>query len=67
MAITGINADKNHLLKFMSQAKINLQMMPTVFDKDGTDIVAVRGNIKSEDEQEIVVNIYVETGGYLFE
>ena len=40
--------------------------MPTVFDKNGTDIVAVRGNMESEDEEEIVVNIDVETGGYLF-
>lgn len=67
VAIIGTNADKNHLLRFMSQAKINLHMMPTVFDKDGTDIVAVRGYVDSEDEEEIVVNIGVETGGYLFE
>lgn len=59
--------DKNHLLRFMSQAKINLHMMPTIFDKDGTDIVAVRGYVDSEDEEEIVVNIDVETSGYLFE
>ena len=51
----------------MSQAKINLHMMPTIFDKDGTDIVAVRGYVDSEDEEEIVVNIDVETSGYLFE
>lgn len=65
--IVGTNADKNHLLRFMSQAKINLHIMPTVFDKNGTDIIAVRGYVDSEDEEEIVVNIDVETGGYLFE
>lgn len=65
--IIGANADKRHLLRFISQAKINLHMMPTVFDKNGKDIVAVRGNIDSEDEEEIFVNIDVETGGYLFE
>lgn len=67
VAIIGFNADKDHLLRFLSQAKINLHMMPTIFEKNGKDIVAVRGNIVSEDEEEIVVNIDVETGGYLFE
>lgn len=33
VALIGINTDKDHLLRFMSQAKINLHMMPTVFDK----------------------------------
>jgi hypothetical protein len=67
VAIVGINADKYHLLRFMSQAKNNLHMMPTVFDKNGMNIVAVRGYLDSEDEDEIAVNIEVETGGYLFE
>lgn len=67
IVISGINADKDHLLRFISQAKINLHLMPTVFDKNGTDIVAVRGNKESEDEEEIIVNIDVEAGGYLFE
>lgn len=67
VVIIGVNANKDHLLRFMSQAKINLHMMPTVFDKNGKDIVAVRRNIDFEDEEEIVVNIDVETGGYLFE
>lgn len=42
-------------------------MMPTVYEKNGKDIVAVRGNIDSEDEEEIVINIDFETDGYLFE
>lgn len=41
-------------------------MMPTVFDKNGTDIIVVRGIIYSEDSEEIVVSIDVESGGYLF-
>ena len=41
--------------------------MPTVYDRNGTDIVAVRGYIVSDTPEEIVVNIDIETGGYLFE
>lgn len=66
VSITGTNANKEHLLSFLSQAKLNLQMMPTVFDKNGTDIIVVRGIIYSEDSEEIVVSIDVESGGYLF-
>lgn len=66
VSITGTNANKEHLLSFLSQAKLNLQMMPTIFDKNGTDIIVVRGIIYSEDSEEIVVNIDVESGGYLF-
>lgn len=67
VSITGINADKNHLLRFLSQAKLNQQIMPTIFDKNGSDIVVVRGIIDSEDSDEIVINVDVENGGYLFE
>lgn len=67
VSIIGKNADKDHLLRFLSQAKLNQKVMPTVFDKNGTDIVSVRGSIYSEDEDEIVINIDVESGGYLFE
>lgn len=67
VSITGINADKNHFLIFLSQAKLNQQMMPTIFDRNGTDIVVVRGIIESEDSDEIVINVDVENGGYLFE
>ena len=41
--------------------------MPTIYDKDGVDIVAVRGYIVSDTPEEIEVNIDIETGGYLFE
>ena len=40
---------------------------PTIYDKDGKDIVAVRGYIVSDAPDEIVVNIDIEMGGYLFE
>ena len=42
-------------------------IMPTIYDKDGEDIVAVRGYIVSDAPEEKVVNIDIETGGYLFE
>lgn len=48
----------------MSQAKINLHVMLTVFDMNGTDIVAVRGYLNPEDE--IAVNIGTVTDEYLF-
>ncbi|MFG6377552.1 MAG: hypothetical protein K1W19_04435 [Lachnospiraceae bacterium] len=67
ISIIGNNTDKNHLLRFLSQAKLNQQMMPTIFDRNGTDIVAVRGIVSSEDNEEIIINIDVESGGYLFE
>lgn len=56
-----------HLLKFLSQAKINLKIMPTVYDKNGKDMVMVRGIIIDESQDEITVDINVETGGYIFE
>lgn len=57
---------KHQFLVFLSQAKINKPIMPTVFDKDGTDIVTVRGMCVDEDGKSISVNPHVETGGFLF-
>ena len=65
--LMGHNTDKNHLLRFLTQAKIHQDIMPTIYDKDGKDIVAVRGYIVSDAPDEIVVNIDIEMGGYLFE
>lgn len=67
ISIIGNNTDKNHLLRFLPQAKLNQQMMPTIFDRNGIDIVAVRGVVSSEDNEEIIINIDVESGGYVFE
>lgn len=67
VVLTGHNTDKNHLLRFLTQAKIHQDIMPTIYDKDGKDIVAVRGYIVSDVPEEIVVNIDIEMGGYLFE
>lgn len=67
IVLTGVNADKEHLLMFLSQAKINQNIMPTVYDRNGSDKVAVRGYIVSNTSDEIEVCIDIETGGYLFE
>ena len=67
VVLMGHNTDKNHLLRFLTQAKIHQDIMPTIYDKDGKDIVAVRGYIVSDAPDEIVVNIDIEMGGYLFE
>ena len=67
VVLTGINVNKEHLLMFLSQANIHRDIMPTVFDRDGSDIVAVRGYITSNTSDEIEVSIDIESGGYLFE
>ena len=67
VVLTGHNANKGHFLRFLTQAVMHYNIMPTVYDRNGTDIVAVRGYIVSDTPEEIVVNIDIETGGYLFE
>lgn len=67
VTMVGVNADKTHLLKFLSQAKLNQSIMPTIYERNGKDIIAVRGIIESANKEEIIVNIDVEFGGYLFE
>lgn len=65
--LVGHNADKNHLLTFLAQAKIHRDMVPTIYDRYGEDIVAVRGYVMSVTPEEIEINIDIEMGGYLFE
>ena len=67
VAFWGDSFNWRHLLRFLSQAKINLNIMPTVYDRYGNDIVAVRGIIIDESSDEITVDVNVETGGYMFE
>lgn len=35
IVLTGTNVDKEHLLRFLSQAKINNNLMPTVYNRGG--------------------------------
>lgn len=67
IVLIGKNVDKEHLLRFLSQAKINNNIMPTVYNRDGSDIVAVRGYVTSDTVDEIEICIDIESGGYLYE
>lgn len=67
VTMIGVNADKTHLIRFLSQAKLNQSIMPTIYEREGKDIIAVRGIIQLQNEDEIIINIDVESGGYLFE
>lgn len=68
IVITGKSADKQHLLSFLSSAKMNQQIMPTIFDRDGDDIVVVSGYVVGAGrEDEIWVCIDSQAGGYSFE
>lgn len=58
---------KDHLLRFLSQAKLNASIMPTVYDRYGTDIVAVRGIKQAESADIIEVSLNAIGAGYLFE
>lgn len=58
---------KNHFLRFLSQAKINISIMPTVFEADGVDVVTVRGIKRNEDDTSIVIELTGLGAGYLFE
>ena len=42
-------------------------IMPTIYERDGSDIIAIRGYIESETDVEINVCIDTIGGGYLFE
>lgn len=56
-----------HLLRFLASAKKNIELMPTVFDRDGTDIVAVRGFKRAENDEVIEISMDAIGAGYLFE
>lgn len=59
--------EKAHLLRFLSAAKLYKDIMPTVFNRDGKDVVAVYGVKRKENKTTILVDIYRDGGGYLFE
>ena len=58
---------KMHFLQFLSAAKLNKDIMPTVFDRDGEDIIAVYGVKQKENKSTIFVDTDKDGGGYLFE
>lgn len=67
VVLSGTNIDKRHFLMFLSQAKNQQSIMPTIYDRNGSDIIAIRGYIVSETDKEIIVCIDINGGGYLFE
>ena len=58
---------KKHFLEFLSAAKRNQIIMPTIFNRDGSDIIAVYGIKQGENADTIFVDTDCENGGYLFE
>ncbi len=65
--IQGDEHQKAHLMRFLSSAKHHLEVMPTVFYRDGADSVAVRGLVKSEDADSIEISLDALGAGYLFQ
>lgn len=57
---------KNLLLCFLSQAKLNQDIMPTIYEQNGKDKIIVCGYIVSSTEESIEICIDIENGGYLF-
>jgi len=56
------NGDKKHFLQFLSVAKQQSAVMPTVFERNGEDIILVQGILEKEDSE----HIYLKDAGYLF-
>lgn len=54
------------LLRFLSQAKLNQDIMPTIYEQNGKDKIIVCGYIVSSTKESIKICIDIENGGYLF-
>lgn len=67
IVIVGDQLIKNHFLCFLSAAREHIDIMPTVYDRNGTDIVAVRGLIQSENTDFIEISLDAPGAGYLFQ
>ena len=59
--------NKRHFLRFLSQARLQQDIMPTIFERDGKDIIAIRGFIVKTDKENIEVCTDIASGGYSFE
>ena len=55
------SSDRLNLLCFLSAAKQNVDVMPTVYQRYGKDIVAVCGIIRGCDTDSIVVSLKTRT------
>lgn len=63
---TASQKDKMHFLEFLSAAKINMHLMPSVYKRNGDDIVAVYGNVIKETSESIHIRLDADTS-YMFE
>ena len=67
VVIQGDDAQKRHLLRFLSTAKKHIDVMPTIFQREGKDVVAVRGIIKNRVDDSLEVSLEALGAGYLFQ
>ena len=67
IVILGNDQVKDHFLRFLSAAKLHKDIMPTIFCRDGTDKVIVRGMIVSENSNSIEINVNMPGAGYMFQ
>lgn len=67
IVIAGDQLTQIHLLRFLSAAREHIDIMPTVYDRNGTDSVAVRGIIQRENADIIEISLDVPGAGYLFQ
>lgn len=65
IVLEGKGADKSSLLRFLPLLKFNQKEMMEIYDRNGKDIVFVKGIIVEEDNKRIIVNVDVENGGYM--
>ncbi len=59
--------ERNNMLRFLSLVKKNIELMPTVFDRDGDDIVAVQGIKQAENDESIQISFDAIGAGCFFE
>lgn len=41
VSLSGNEVNKEHFLEFLSQAKIHKEVMPTVYQRDGENVIAI--------------------------
>lgn len=58
---------KMRFMQFLSAAKENKEVMPTIFDRNGDDVIAVYGVKQKENKNTIFIDTDKDGGGYLFE
>lgn len=66
VSLSGSNLDLGHLSLFLNMTRFQHDVMPTIYEPDGSDIVVVHGRIKKETEEKLKVTIDVDGGGYNF-